>query len=143
VDDLPARLETSLPPPRDNGEVPPRATAEEHQRWRWESRLKELVVAETKAWKRFAWGAGICFGLLLLILLGVFLAGIGLGSQAPSAGASAARVVGLLLQVLGVFAFWALGILDALLFVLWINSMYQRRRFSSTPVADPGQLPRR
>jgi len=132
VDDPPARLETSPPPLRDGGQPPVGMTVEERDRWMAHTRLQQLVVAEAKAWKRFAWGAGIYFGLLLLIPLGIFLAGAWLGSHVKSTRPDGVRFVGLMLQGFGWTVFVLLGIPLLLRFVRWIEAMWQRRRFSST-----------
>jgi hypothetical protein len=139
VDDKPARPETSLPPLRDGGQPPAGMTAEEREVWMMHTRLQQLVAAEAQAWKRFAWGAGIYFGLLLLIPLGVFLAGSSIVSHAKSTRPEGVWITGMMLQGIGVIAFWLLGILLLLRFVRWIEAMWQRRRFSSTRGANPGQ----
>jgi hypothetical protein len=117
-------------------------SAEEHQRWLWETHLKQLVIAEAEAWRRFAWGAGIYFGLLLLVPLGILLAGASITDHAKSTRPEGIWIVGLMLQVLGAAAFYLIGFLVLRRFIRWIKAMRQRRRFSSTPGADPGQLQR-
>jgi len=105
----------------------------------WQTRLKQLVVAETKAWKRLAWGAGIYFGLVLLMPLGVYLAGASMVSHMKSTRPEGVWIVGMVLQGIGATAFWLRGIPLLLRFVRWIGAMWRRRRFSSTRRADPGQ----
>jgi hypothetical protein len=106
----------------------------------WQTRLKQLVIAETKAWKRFASGMGIYFGLLMLVPLGVMLAGDWLHGHVVPADPSGVWVVGMVLQGIGGTASWLLAIPLLLRFVRWIEAMWRRRRFSSTCRADPGQL---
>jgi protein-S-isoprenylcysteine O-methyltransferase Ste14 len=121
-------------------------TAEERARWMWETRLKQLVAAEAKAWRRLAWGAGIYCGLLLLIPVGVLLADSSIGvyaSYAKSTRPEGVRIAGLMLQGFGWTILYLLGIPVLLRSARWIEAMRQRRRFSSTPGADPGQLPQR
>lgn len=140
MDDLPARLETSLPPLRNGGKPPDGMTAEERAQWMWETRLKQLVVAEAEAWRQLAWAAGIYFGLLLLIPLGMFLADTDLVSHVRSARPGGVRRAGLMLQGFGWTIFLLLGIPVLRRSIHWIKAMWRRRRFSSAPGADPGQL---
>jgi hypothetical protein len=114
-------------------------TAEERDRWMMHTRLQQLVIAEAKAWRQLARGGGIYFGLLLLIPLGVLLAGTSMVSHAKSTRPEGVWIVGMILQGIGVVAFWVLGILLVLRFLRWIEAMWRRRRFSSTRGAAPGQ----
>ncbi|MCW1921916.1 hypothetical protein OKA05_05090 [Luteolibacter arcticus] len=140
VDHPRAHPETSLPPLGEGGQVPAEMTAEEHQRWKWETRLRQLVMDETRAWKRLTWGAGIYFGLLLLMPLGVLLAGGWFFDHARPDRSGGARFFGIVLQGIGGASSLLLAIPVLLRFVRWVAAMWRRRRFSSTPGADPGQL---
>jgi hypothetical protein len=140
VDKPPAHPETSLPPQRDGGQPPTGMTAGERDRWMWQTRLQQLVIAEAKAWKRFAWGAGIYFGLLLLVPLGVYLAGASMVSHVKSTRPDGVWLAGMALQGIAGAAFWLLLIPLLLRFVQWIEAMWRRRRFSSTRRENPGQL---
>ena len=140
VEDTPARPESSLPAHREGGQQPAGMTAEERERWLWETRLRQLVMDETRALKRLAWGAGIYFGLLLLMPLVVWIAGGAVFDHMVGDRPAGARVVGTIFQFVSGAAFWLLLIPLLLRFVRWIEAMWRRRRFSSTQGANAGQL---
>ena len=132
VDDPHSRPKTSLPPPRDGGQLSAGMSAGERKRWTWQARLKQLVIEETRAWKRLAWGAGIYFGLLLLLPLGFLLAGASLYDHVVPDRPGGAWFVGMVLQGIGGTSCWLLAIPLLLRLVRWIEAMWRRRRFSST-----------
>ena len=107
------------------------------------TRLQQLVFAEAKAWKRLVWGAGVYIGLLLLFLLGIWLTGGLFFHSAKPTHEGARWFVGAVIRgVSGGFLF-LLAVPLLLRFVRWIETMWRRRRFSSTPGVNPGQPPPR
>jgi hypothetical protein len=140
VDHPSTRPETSLPSHRENGQTSTAMSPEERERWLWQTRLRQLVMDETRALKRLAWGAGIYFGLLLLMPLGVWIAGGAVFDHMVGDRPAGARVVGTIFQFVSGAAFWLLLIPLLLRFVRWIEAMWRRRRFSSTQGANAGQL---
>ena len=135
VDDTGACPEFSFPPPRDGAQQPAGMTAEEYRQWLWQTRLRQLVMDETRAWKRLAWGAGIYFVLLLLLPLGFLLAGASLYDHVVPDRPGGTWFVGMVLQGIGGTSCWLLAIPLLLRLVRWIEAMWRRRRFSSTPGA--------
>ena len=117
-------------------------SGEERERWAQHARLQQLILAEARAWKRFAWGGGIYFGLMLLMPLGLLLAGASVYNHVTPSDPGVFWLVGMVLQGISSALFWLLAIPLLLRFVRWIGAMWRRRRFSSTPQADRSQRER-
>ncbi|HEY1120106.1 MAG TPA: hypothetical protein VGE67_00840 [Haloferula sp.] len=142
MDDPRTRHETSLTPLGEGEELPAGMSAEDHERWKWQVRLDQLVMDEMRAWRRLAWGAGIYFGLLLLMPLGVLIGG-GAIFDHMSGRPAGFQLIGGILQYIAVVSFLLLAIPILLRLARWVVAMWRRRRFSSTAGADPGQPQRR
>ena len=97
------------------------------------TRLQQLIIAEAKAWKRFVWGGGIYLGLVLLYLMGLWLTDGPFYHPAKPIHGGVRWFVGAVIRgVSGGFLF-LLAIPLLLRFVRWVEAMWRRRRFSSTP----------
>ena len=94
-----------------------------------ETRLKQLVIDETEAWKASCRTGGAVIAGIVLVNIGVGIAGTLLGSHVPSPRQAGLAVTGMLMQGIGGMLVMVYIIPCLLCFARWIGAMWRRRRF--------------
>jgi hypothetical protein len=121
-------MDSGLPP---SGQSLFGMTERDRLEWMQQTRLRQLVMDEARAWKSFAWAAGSSIGAFCLLALGIWIAGTFASSHVRSTRPEGMKAAGVILQLIAGLGFWVFGIRTLVRLARWMEAIWRRRRFSS------------